>query len=178
MSDAMRTHRALLLLGSNLGDRAEVLASARSLLASVAGTTTTGVSQEYETEAWGAFAEDGKQGYPFLNQAVAVETRLGAEELLDATQRIERELGRAAHVAEYDPATGERLYRARTLDIDLLFYDRAVIRTARLTVPHPRLPERRFALEPAAELWPDYVHPELKIALKELFNCFLLGESR
>lgn len=172
----METHRALLLLGSNLGDRTEVLASARSLLLQRVGPVVR-ASREYETEPWGDFAEGGAV-QPFLNQAVEVETCLAAEALLDATQRIERDSGRAAHEPEYDPANGTRLYRARTLDIDLLFYDSAVIDTPRLTVPHPRLAERRFALEPAAELWPDYLHPVLKISLKELFNSLLLGDSQ
>ena len=166
----------MLLLGSNLGDRTEVLASARSRLAVEAGRVTA-LSREYETAPWGTFVA-GEPHEPFLNQAVAVETALSATALLDATQRIERALGRSDHRSEYDPATGDRLYRSRTLDIDLLFYDSAVIDTPRLTVPHPRLSERRFALEPAAEIWPEYLHPTLKISLKELFNSLLLGDSQ
>ncbi|MDE5944173.1 MAG: 2-amino-4-hydroxy-6-hydroxymethyldihydropteridine diphosphokinase [Rikenella sp.] len=172
----MAVHRALLLLGSNLGDRAEALASARSRLAATAGRVVA-VSRVYESEPWGVFAA-GEEPSPFLNQAVGLETSLDPLALLDATQRIERELGRAEHGPEYDAVTGGRVYRPRTLDIDMLFYDSAILRLSRLTVPHPRLVERRFALEPAAELWPDYLHPERKIALKELFNSFLLGDSR
>lgn len=172
----MGIHRALLLLGSNLGDRAERLASARSLLLQSVGPVVQ-ASREYETEPWGTFA-GGETPGPFLNQAIAVETALGPEALLDATQRIERALGRSDHRPEYDAATGGRLYHARPIDIDILFYDSDVIATERLAVPHPRLPERRFALEPAAEIWPDYVHPALKISLKELFNSILLGDSQ
>lgn len=172
----MNMHRALLLTGSNLGDRAEALTFARSRVAETAGRVVQ-ASREYETAPWGSFA-DGGERHPFLNQAIAVETLLTPEALLDAIQRIEHESGRPLHEAEFAPATGTRLYRSRTLDIDILFYDSAVIDTPRLTVPHPRLAERRFAAEPAAEIWPDYVHPVLKITLKELFNSFLLGDSQ
>ncbi len=171
----MEIHRVLLLLGSNLGDRTEKLASARSLLLPSVGPVVQ-ASREYETEPWGDFA-GGETPGPFLNQAIAVETALGPEAVLDAIQQIERELGRPEHRPEYAPG-GKRLYHDRAIDVDILFYDSEIIDTNRLTVPHPRLAERRFALEPAAEIWPDYVHPSLKISLKELFNSILLGDSQ
>lgn len=165
----------MLLLGSNQGDRASILAAARLRIADRIGPVIL-ASREYETEPWGLFAADEEQR-PFLNQAIVTETALEPEAVLDATQQIERELGRPEHRPEYAP-DGSRLYRDRTVDIDMLFYDSEIIDTERLTVPHPRLAERRFALEPAAEIWPDYVHPILKINLKELFNPLLLGDSQ
>lgn len=165
----------MLLLGSNVGDRAAAMASARSRIAHCIGPLVL-ASREYTTEPWGTFA-DPQERHSFLNQAVVAETALAPEAVLDVIQQIERELGRPEHRPEYGDA-GERVYRARTIDIDILFYDSEIIDTERLTVPHPRLPERRFALEPAAEIWPDYTHPGLKISLKELFNSILLDDSQ
>lgn len=171
----MDDHSVMLLLGSNQGDRAAVLAAARSLIADRIGPVVL-ASREYVTEPWGIFAEGGEQ-HPFLNQAIVARTVLGSGGALDAVQQIERELGRPQHSPEYTP-DGVRLYRSRTIDIDILFYDSEIIETKRLKVPHPRLSERRFALEPAAEIWPRYVHPTLKISLKELFNSLLLVDSQ
>lgn len=165
----------MLLLGGNLGDRAAVFAAARSRIVATIGPLIL-ASREYETEPWGTFA-DGPKIQPFLNQAIVAETELEPICTLDAIQQIERELGRPEHLPEYN-AGGERVYRERTIDIDILFYDSEIIDTERITIPHPRLSERRFALEPAAEIWPDYTHPGLKISLKELFNSLLLGDSQ
>lgn len=171
----MESHQVMLLLGSNQGSRAAVLAAARLRIAASVGPVVL-ASREYATEPWGTFAE-GERTHPFLNQAVVAETVLGPEAVLNAIQQIERELGRPDHRPEYSE-NGERVYRERTIDIDILFYDSEIIDTKRLTVPHPRLPERLFALVPAAEIWPDYTHPSLKISLKELFNSLLLGDSQ
>lgn len=165
----------MFLLGSNQGDRTAILTAARLHIAERVGPVIL-ASREYETEPWGAFAA-GEEQRPFLNQAVVSGTALEPEAVLDAIQQIERELGRPDHRSEY-ATDGRRLYRSRTIDIDILFYDSEIINTERLTIPHPRLAERRFALEPAAEIWPDYRHPILKISLKELFNSLLLGDSQ
>ena len=116
----------MLLLGGNLGDRAAVLAAARSRIAAAVGPLLL-VSREYETEPWGAFA-DGEKRQPFMNQAVVAETDAAPEEVLDIIQQIERELGRPEHRPEYG-AAGERIYRCRTIDIDILFYDSEIIDT-------------------------------------------------
>ena len=166
----MESHQVMLLLGSNLGDRAAVFAAARLRIGETVGPLVA-VSREYETEPWGTFAA-GERQFPFLNQAVVARTGLSAFGVLEAIQQIERELGRPVHDSEYVPG-GERLYRSRTIDIDILFFDSEVIDTERLVVPHPRFPERRFAVEPAAEIWPEFVHPALKISLKDLFNSLL-----
>lgn len=171
----MESHQVMLLLGSNLGDRAAVLAAARLRIGETVGPLVA-VSREYETEPWGIFATSEQQ-FPFLNQAVVVHTGLSAFGVLDAIPQIERKLGRAEHQPEF-AVDGNRLYRDRTIDIDILFYDSEVIDTERLVVPHPRLAERRFALEPAAEIWPEYMHPALKISLKDLFNSLLLSDSQ
>lgn len=141
-----------LLLGSNLGDRVALLREAVAQLSVLAGTVEK-VSGLYETAAWGL-----EEQPPFLNQAVQLHTLLSAEQLLDACQRVEQLAGR------------ERLIRwgARTLDVDILLYDAEMLHTERLTVPHPRLPERRFALVPLAEIAPAILHPALGQSVAEL----------
>lgn len=139
--------RAVLITGGNLGPVAENLSEARRLLGLRAGTVER-CSSVMESAAWGFEA-----GEPFLNQALVVRTALPPEALLDACQRIERELGRVRVCGEG--------YRSRTMDIDILFYDDRIIRTGRLTVPHPLIDRRDFVLAPLEEIMPDYVHPAL-----------------
>jgi 2-amino-4-hydroxy-6-hydroxymethyldihydropteridine diphosphokinase len=143
---------AYLLLGSNLGDRAARLAQARHDLAATAGRLVA-TSALYETAAWGL--EDQPA---FLNQVLVVETELAALPLLAACLAAEQEQGR------------ERLVRwaARTLDVDILFFGQEIIAAPTLTVPHPALPSRRFALMPLAEVAPQLVHPQLHRTVAEL----------
>jgi 2-amino-4-hydroxy-6-hydroxymethyldihydropteridine diphosphokinase len=143
---------AYLLLGSNLGDRPARLAQARLDLAATAGHLVA-TSALYETAAWGL--EDQPA---FLNQVLALETELDATSLLAACQATEQQQGR------------ERLVRwaARTLDVDILLFGQEIIATPTLTVPHPALPARRFALVPLAELAPHLVHPQLHCTIAEL----------
>ena len=146
---------AYLLLGSNLGDRATLLATARQELAATAGDIVA-VSGLYETAAW------GREDQPaFLNQALAVRTRLRPEALLAACQAAEQHAGR------------QRLehWGSRTLDVDILLFGNEIIDTHTLTVPHPRLPERRFALVPLAEIAGAMRHPQLHDTIKTLLLC-------
>ena len=138
--------RAYVGLGANLGPREVTLLRAVDLLAAAEGVDVVAVSQLRETEPVGLVDQP-----PFLNGAVALDTTLTARDLLALLLAVERELGRVR---------AER-WGPRTVDLDLLVYGDEVVDEAGLRVPHPRLGERRFALEPLAELAPDLVIPGL-----------------
>ncbi len=135
--------RAYVGLGANIGDPEATIRGAIDLLGQ--RIVVVAVSALRETDPVG-FVDQPR----FLNGAVAVDTELGARELLDLLLSIETELGRTR--------TGPR-FGPRTIDLDLLLYGDEVIDQPGLTVPHPRLHERRFALEPLAELEPGLVVP-------------------
>ena len=136
--------RAYVGLGANLGPREETLRRAVELIDRTPGVDVLAVSELRETEPVGAVDQP-----PFLNGAVALETSLSARELLDLLLDVECELGRVRN---------ER-WGPRLVDLDLLLYGAETIDEPGLRVPHPRLHERRFALEPLAELDPDLVIP-------------------
>jgi 2-amino-4-hydroxy-6-hydroxymethyldihydropteridine diphosphokinase len=142
-------------LGSNLGDREETLRAAVAALAADPNIDVVAVSTFRETDPVGPVAEQPR----FLNGATAVETSLSARELLDRLLEVEHRFGR---VREGVPSQGPR-----TLDLDLLVFGDERIEEPGLRVPHPRLHERRFALEPLAELAPALVLPG-RGALKEI----------
>ena len=138
--------RAYIGLGGNLGDREGYLRRAVALLASDPDVDLVAVSRFRETDPVG-FRDQPR----FLNGAVAVETDLPARELLERLLAIERTLGRERGGPRFGP---------RTVDLDLLVYGPQTIDEPGLTVPHPRLAERRFALEPLAELEPELTLPD------------------
>lgn len=134
---------AYLALGSNRGDRAGYLEAARRQLPEV-GVTILRSSSVHETKPYG-LREQGD----FLNQVLEVETALEPLALLEACQRVEREVGR----------TPSSRWGPREIDIDLLLYDDLQLATDRLTVPHPGLGERAFVMAPLSELAPDLRPP-------------------
>jgi 2-amino-4-hydroxy-6-hydroxymethyldihydropteridine diphosphokinase len=137
--------RAYVGLGANLGDRERTLRSAVEALATEDGVELVAVSALRETEPVGV----GEQPL-FLNGAAALDTTLSAPRLLDRLLAIEQRFGRVRVAGEHGP---------RTLDLDLLLYGDAEIDEPGLGVPHRRLHERRFVLEPLAELAPGLVVP-------------------
>ena len=128
-----------LVLGSNLGDREWNLEQALALLAEALKVDML-CSRVLETEALDF------DGPAFLNQAVCFESDIAPEALLDLCQAIEVQLGRPAHKPEYD-AAGRRIFRNRTIDIDILRYNDLEIHTDRLDIPHPQLWERPYVQE-------------------------------
>jgi 2-amino-4-hydroxy-6-hydroxymethyldihydropteridine diphosphokinase len=141
-----------LSIGSNVGDRETHLARALERLASndVRVLRTSGV---YETEP-----RDVPDQSWFLNQVVEAETELFPVQLLGRLQRIERALGRVP----------TRPKGPRTIDIDILLYDDAIVSVPNLDIPHPRMEDRRFVLEPLAELAPDLRHPRTRKTVREM----------
>ncbi|MDE6778360.1 MAG: 2-amino-4-hydroxy-6-hydroxymethyldihydropteridine diphosphokinase [Alistipes sp.] len=147
------TKRAAILLGGNLGDVERTLGRACRLLEERAGRIAAR-SQVMWSEAWGFEAAE-----PFGNCAIAVETELEPEALLDVMQSVERDCGRDREAECREKSRSGSRYASRTLDADLIFYDERVIATERLSVPHPRVAERAFALRPLAEIMPHYRDP-------------------
>jgi 2-amino-4-hydroxy-6-hydroxymethyldihydropteridine diphosphokinase len=137
--------RAYVGLGANLGDREAMLRSALEQLGAEPGIDVMAVSKLRDTDPVGITDQPR-----FLNAAAAVETDLTARELLDRLLGIERRLGRTREAPRFGP---------RTIDLDLLLYGDEQIDDPGLEVPHPRLHERLFALEPLADLDPDLVVP-------------------
>jgi 2-amino-4-hydroxy-6-hydroxymethyldihydropteridine diphosphokinase len=142
-----------LSLGSNVGERERMLQSALDLLNTL-GVTIKRVSSVYETEP-----VDFREQRFFLNLAAEAETQLFPMMLLNRIQKIELALGRK----RAGPPKGPR-----TIDIDILLYGAARVHSAVLTIPHPRMHERRFVLAPLCELAPDVRHPELRGTMREL----------
>jgi len=143
---------AYLGLGSNLGDRQTNLDDAIRRL------TTDRVRVTRQSSIWETAPRDVLDQPWFLNQVIEVETDLFPRQLFQHLQRIEREMGRVRRISK-----GPRL-----IDLDILLYETAVVKSPELEIPHPRMTERRFVLAPLAELAPDLRHPVLKRTIREL----------
>ncbi len=147
---------AFLLLGSNQGDRLEILQQAGRLINEQIGRMVLR-SSVYVTKAWGQTNQPD-----FLNQVLQIETTLSAFVILNEIQTIEKQLGRK-RMEKWGP---------RLIDIDLLYYDDLVIESDDLIVPHPQIPFRRFTLEPLVEIAPNFIHPiSLKTQIQLLDEC-------
>lgn len=152
-TDICRMYQAYLLLGSNLGDREQFLNQAIERLGDLGRIQAR--SGRYETAAWGRSDQPG-----FLNQALQLSTELEPEALLESVLSIERKLGRER----------KERYGPRTLDIDILLFEDRIVQSETLTIPHPELPNRRFALTPLMEIAPQLLHPQLNQSIQELFG--------
>jgi 2-amino-4-hydroxy-6-hydroxymethyldihydropteridine diphosphokinase len=141
-----------ILTGGNLGHRFENLRRAADLIDTRCGRILRR-SSLYETAAWGIEAQP-----EFLNQVLEVETLLDPETLLDVLLEIEREMGRIR---------GEK-FGPRIIDLDILLYGDLIIRTSALDIPHPRMAERRFVLEPLNELIGLRIHPVTGLSIREM----------
>jgi len=138
--------KAYLLLGSNLGNRAQYLGDAVMLIEKKVGHITA-KSAIYETAAWGKTDQPG-----FLNMAIEVDTKLSPLDLLHEVLAIEQLLGR----------TRDDKWGARLIDIDVILYGDEVISIEnKLQVPHPEMQNRRFVMQPLVEIAPSVIHPVL-----------------
>lgn len=140
--------RVFIGLGSNEGDRLTQLSSAVQALGQLPGVRLVQMATISETAPLG-----GPPQGPYLNTVAEVETTLTPRELLNAFQAIERQLGRQPTSQRWAP---------RPIDLDILLYDDLVIHEPDLVIPHPRMHERRFVLEPLSQLAPDIVHSLLQ----------------
>ena len=155
-------HRAFIGIGTNLGDRA---ANYREAIVRIAGLPETRVlrqSSVYETDPVGAPDLKG----PFFNGVIEIETEIPADALMRRLLAIERTMGRK-RVPGRKPAARSR-YKPRVIDLDLLFFNKELRDAPALTLPHPRLHERRFVLAPMVELAPALIHPRLNVSISDL----------
>lgn len=157
--------RVALLLGGNQGDVKRTLQTAQQLINSRVGAVLR-CSHRYESEPWGFPAAQR-----FSNQALEVSTDLSPLEVLDACQGIERELGRNRAAEAIEKASSGAAYSSRPIDIDIIFYGEEVIDDERLTVPHPLLAEREFALQPLAEIMRRHRHPITGVTVGEMLDA-------
>lgn len=148
---------AYLALGANLGERERHLQLAVEEIKKRIGQVIT-LSAFYVTAPWG-FASS----HTFLNAACGVRTTLSPVALLEATQCIERKMGRTAKSIA-------GTYTDRLIDIDILLYGEQIIENEKLEIPHPLMEERRFVLEPLVEIAPDAFHPIMRKTVRELYT--------
>ena len=141
-------------LGTNLGDKVANLRAAVSQIEEKIGKVVS-LSSFYETAPWGFASE-----HTFLNAAACVDTSLSPLEVLRYTQEIERRLGRT------EKSEGG-VYHDRIIDIDLLLYNKVVMHTPELVLPHPLMLERDFVMKPLVEIAPNVIHPVLGKKLSE-----------
>ena len=147
---------AYLAIGSNLGDRARACYASVQKLSAHPQITVTALSELVETAPVGG----PTWSPPFLNGAVAIETTLGAHALIKELSAIEDFIGR------------QRLERwgPRTIDLDLLLFGDRILSSDDLIVPHPMMHERRFVLEPLAQIAPHAMHPALQMTIRGLLD--------
>ena len=143
-----------ILLGGNLGDREENMTVARSYIEKHVGKIIK-VSSIYETASWGIAKQPD-----FLNQVVLIKTKFSAEKVMETILIIENKMGRIRTEKN----------ASRIIDIDILFFNDEVINKQGLTVPHPEIQNRKFALIPLNEIAPDLMHPTFQRSIKELLS--------
>lgn len=148
-------HRAYIALGSNMGDSRGIIEEAVKKLEEVPQNHVVRQSELIVTKPYGFVEQDD-----FLNGCLELDTLLTPEELLDITQNTEAEAGRK-RLIHWGP---------RTLDLDIIFYDDEIIKTERLTVPHPDMQNRTFVLKPMCEIAPYFVHPVYKKTMLKMLE--------
>ncbi|RPI72742.1 MAG: 2-amino-4-hydroxy-6-hydroxymethyldihydropteridine diphosphokinase [Desulfobacteraceae bacterium] len=148
-------HKVFIGIGSNLGDRQKACRQAVEQIGRIPESRLLRCSSWYLTKPMGVAGQEW-----YVNGAVLIETGLAPLELLHRLQRIEKEMGRIRKVR----------WEARLIDLDILFFDQAILREEDLEIPHPRVHERRFALLPLLDLEPDYIHPVSGLSVRAMSN--------
>lgn len=159
------------MAGGNQGDVKRTLQSVQRLVNDRVGAVLR-CSHRYESQPWGFDAAER-----FSNQALEVSTDLSAHEVLDAVQTIERDLGRNRAAEAVEKAAGGSRYASRPIDIDIIFYGDEVIDDERLSVPHPLLAEREFALVPLCEILRTRRHPVTGLTVGQMLDALRAGED-
>ena len=155
-----------LCLGVNLGDRLGQLRRARAAVAALPGVRVVAQSPVYETAPVGVRPEYAHLA--FLNAVLVIETDRSAPELQADLSAVEQQLGRVR---------GEDRFAPRTIDIDMLYAGDLFLETDRLTVPHPRWAERRFVVQPLADVRPDLVLPGAPGRVRDVLAALPPGED-
>jgi 2-amino-4-hydroxy-6-hydroxymethyldihydropteridine diphosphokinase len=147
-------NEVFILLGGNLKDKSKIFEETRKLIGERIGMVTK-QSSVYVTEPWGFESE------LFWNQALIALTTLNPHEILHQSQAIEKMMGRVKHTNQYE---------SRVMDIDLLFYNDLILNTSDLTLPHPKIGDRRFVLIPLNEIAPEKCHPVTGLKVQEMLR--------
>lgn len=158
-------------MGGNEGDMKRTLQTAQRLINERVGAVMR-CSHRYQSEAWGFRATQ-----PFTNQALEISTDLKPMEVLDVIQQIEAELGRNRAAEQIEKAATGARYSSRPIDIDIIFYGSEVVNEERLTIPHPLLAERKFALQPLAEIMRSFRHPVTGASVSEMLEALRSEED-
>ena len=145
---------AYLLIGGNLGDRVENLNKAKIFIQKDIGEIIN-TSSIYQTASWGITEQPD-----FLNLVLLVETELSAEEIMQLILTIENKMGRVR----------TQKNASRIIDIDILFFNDEIISLTNLTIPHPEIQNRKFALIPLNEIAPYFLHPVFKLSIQNLLS--------
>ncbi|MDO4880148.1 MAG: 2-amino-4-hydroxy-6-hydroxymethyldihydropteridine diphosphokinase [Capnocytophaga sp.] len=150
----MKKHTVYISLGSNLGNRKQYLQRAIVAISRYIGNVNS-ISPIYETPAWGFVSE------PFYNACIEVVTDLSPEKCLEELQQIEKKLGRVRDISSTK-------YQARTIDLDIIYYDAIILDDKGLQIPHNQLSMRKFVLIPLNDIIPNFIHPILGKTTQEL----------
>jgi 2-amino-4-hydroxy-6-hydroxymethyldihydropteridine diphosphokinase len=152
----MSMHTAIISVGSNIGDKQDNCQKGIDRLMASGNAILVKASRFYRTSPVDYLDQDW-----FVNAAVKLETFLDPLELLEVLKAVQQQCGRTKSGIRFGP---------RVLDLDIIFYDRLVMRSPMLEIPHPRMHKRRFVLQPICDIDPNIVHPLLNIPVKSLLN--------